>query len=119
MKRNLIKLPLIIIIIISPIYIISTYILENYFNLLLRDWVVTLLLVALVLCAFLIEIGILIKLNGVLENTSIKKIWKEIIRIVSICLLILANFYAFLLCLFVIGGSYEEIGVEIHDGPHG
>lgn len=116
MKRNLIKVPLITIFIISFIYIISSYILENYFNLLLRDWIFVLFIVILAFCSLIIEIAILIKLNGILEKGSIKKIWKRVIRIVSICILVLANFYAFFICLFVIGGSYEEIGVEIYDG---
>ena len=116
MKRNLIKIPLITIFIISLFYIISGNILKNYFNLLFRDWIFVLFIVILAFCGLIIEIAILIKLNGILEKGSIKKIWKRVIRVVSVCILILANFYVFLICLFVIGGSYEEIGVEIHDG---
>lgn len=116
MKRNLIKIPLITIFIISLFYIISGNILKNCFNLLFRDWIFVLFIVILAFCSLIIEIAILIKLNGVLEKGSIKKVWKRVIRIVSICILVLANFYAVFICLFVIGGSYEEIGVEIHDG---
>ncbi|WP_025640245.1 hypothetical protein [Schnuerera ultunensis] len=111
MRKNLIKVPLIIILIMFFIYFIGGYILENYFNLLLRGRVVELLLVVSALCIFVIEIGILIKLNGILEKVSTKKIWKEIIKIVSICLFILANLYAVLICIFIIGVGYEEIEI--------
>ncbi len=116
MKRKLIKIPLIIILIISFIYIISSYILKNYFNLLLRDWIFAVFMIVLAFCGLIIEIAILIKLNGILERVSTKKIWKEIIKIVSICLFILANLYAVLICIFIIGVGYEEIEVETYEG---
>lgn len=116
-KIKLIKTPLIIIAIVSVIYIIGSNLLKDYSNLMFRDWIFILVVITLALCGLIVEIVILIKLNGILEkNASMKKVWKEIIRVMLGILLVLANLYALFLCLFAIGVSYKEIGVENHHG---
>lgn len=116
-KITSIKTPLIIIVIVFLFYIIGGKLLKDYFNLLFRDWIFILVAITLALCGLIIEVAILTKLNGILEKkASIKKTWKEIIRAILGVLIILANFYAILLCLFAIGVSYKETGVEIHHG---
>lgn len=116
-KTISLKTPLVVIVIVSFFYIIGGNFIKDNFNLLFRDWILILVVITLAFCGLIVEIIILTKLNGILEKkASIKKTWKETIRVILGILVILANYYALLLCIFAIAVSYEEIGVEIHHG---
>lgn len=114
-RINWIRNPFTIILILSFTYIVTSYFLDKYCNMLFRDWVLVLVILILTLCGLIIEIGILTKLNNLFEKSlSIGKIWKRIIQLVFILLILLANFYIFIICIFSI--NYEEVGVEDYDG---
>lgn len=116
-RINCIRNSLAIISILSLTYIVASHFLEKYFNLIFRDWVLALVIVILTFCGLIIEIVILIKLNNLFEKTlSISNMWKAIIHIISTLLIILVNFYILLVCIFIIGTEYEEVGVETYNG---
>ncbi len=119
MKNKIIsiKTPLVIIGIVFLFYIIGGSFLKDHFNLLFRDWIFVLVVITLALCGLIIEIAILIKLNNILKKkVSIKEMWKKIIRTILGILIIFANFYVLLLCIFAIAVSFKEIEVEVHHG---
>ncbi len=95
----------------------SRYFLEKHFNLVLRDWIWVLAIIISISCILIIEIVIFTKLRNILEEKiRIHNIWKEIIKIISMALILSANFYALLMCLIMIGMGYQEAGVETYKG---
>lgn len=116
-RINWIRNSFAIILIVSFTYIVVGDFLKNHFNLLFRDWVLTLVIIILTFCGLIIEIVILIKLNNLFEKRlSIPNMWKAIIHIISTLLIILVNLYSLLVCIFIIGTEYEEVGVEAYNG---
>lgn len=116
-KIRWIIIPFIIFFTVSLSYATISRLLENNFNLLFRDWLVTLVIITCIVCILIIEIFIIINLNKIIrKKLSIHEIWKDIIQTIIFGLIFFANFYALLFCLFIIAMGYQEVGVEIHKG---
>ena len=95
----------------------ASHFLEKHFNLLLRDWIWVLAIIISISCILIIEIATFTKLRNILEERiHIHNIWKLIIKTISMALILSANFYAFLMCLIMIGMGFQESGVETYKG---
>lgn len=116
-RINWIIISLTIIFILSFTYIAGGKFVENYFNLLLRDWILALVIILCMICILIVETIIFTKLSKILEKkVAIHNIFKSIIQTISMVLISAANLYVLFICIFIIAMSYQEVGVETYEG---
>lgn len=98
-------------------YIISSNFLETGFNLLFRDWIITLIIILIAFCILIIEAAVVIRLNNIIKyQLAIPKIWKVTIQMIFNLFMVVVNLVAFLIFMLSIDLNYREKGIEIHKG---